>query len=150
MVIRVKKDGFTLVELLGIIVILAILMTLLIPMVNRSSTGAKKKTYETKVKMIEDAAVLYGQDNYRKIIDNAKKALPGYSSETKNDVTYYIQTIKVTDLVPNYYTADNEETGKMIADPRNNNNYLDICNIEVKINPNSRKVSASYKLGDSC
>lgn len=140
-----SKKGFTLVELLGVIIILAILMVLLMPIVNNSSSSVRKKTYETKMDLIEDAAVIYGQDNYRSIIDNANRELTGYSTETKDGVTYHIQTIRVKDLIPEYYTADNETETNMVVDPRSNTQFLDEYIIEIRINPNTRKVKAKVQ-----
>ena len=44
-----KKRGFTLVEIIGVILIIAILLIIVIPIVNNSSQKGKEKLYETKV-----------------------------------------------------------------------------------------------------
>lgn len=139
------KKGFTLVELLGVIVILAILMVLLVPNVTKTSQGARNKAYSTKMDLIEDSAITFGQDNYRKIIDNADKGTTGYSKEVKDGVTYRIQTLMIKDLVPDYVTADSDSSKGLIEDPRENGKYLDEYVIEIRINPNTRKVTAKVQ-----
>lgn len=65
-----RKKGFTLVELLAVIVIMSILMTVAIPSVILISNKMKKNMYCTKVETVEKAAQLYGQDNIDTIQNN--------------------------------------------------------------------------------
>ena len=66
------KKGFTLVELLAVIVVLGLLMTIAIPAVLTVSNNVKKKSYETKIEMIENTAVSYGENNLK---EHFKKAI---------------------------------------------------------------------------
>ena len=61
--INLKKNGFTLVELLAVIVILALLLTIAVPSVIQISNRIKKNMYCSKIEDLESAAKLYGNDN---------------------------------------------------------------------------------------
>ena len=65
-----NKKGFTLVEVLSVIILLGLLMSLAGVGVIRAQTKAREKTLATKVKNIENAAVLYGQ-NHRNEFDTS-------------------------------------------------------------------------------
>ena len=58
-----NKKGFTLVELLAVIAILAIVITIGLISVTRVRENALKKVVDTKIEQIEQAAILYGQEN---------------------------------------------------------------------------------------
>ena len=58
-----KKNGFTLVELLAVIIILTLVITIAFVSVTRIREESLKKVVETKKDQIEQAAILYGQDN---------------------------------------------------------------------------------------
>ena len=141
-----KDRGFTLVELIAVIVVLAILIVLVAPSLLDSSRGAREKTYQTKIVNIETAAVLYGQDNYRKIIDNANKGEDSaYGKESTEDIIFRTMTIQVKDLVPNYLSKDTfDDNPYFVQDPRDTSKYLDEKTVTIKINPNTRKVTAKY------
>ncbi len=139
-----KKNGFTIVEVLAVIIILALIMILVVPNILSSSTATKQKAYETKIFLIEDAAIMYGQDHYREIVDNANDGVEGYSKESTDDIIYRTYTLKVKDLIPDYLESDNDNGEGLVTDPRDNLNYLDENEIVIKINTNTRKVTAKY------
>lgn len=140
-----NKKGFTLVELLAVIVILGIIIVVVAPSLLDTSKGARKKTYETKIANIETAAVLFGQDNYRKIINGANDGTDGYALESTEDVIFRTMTISVKDLVPNYLSKDTgEDSEYFVQDPRDNSDFLDDYTITIRINPNTRKVTAKF------
>ncbi len=58
-----KKNGFTLVELLAVIVLIALLLVIAVPNALKMSSRVKEKAYDTKVDLIEQAAKNYGQSN---------------------------------------------------------------------------------------
>ena len=51
-----KKNGFTLVELLAVIVILAIILVIAVPKISDTINNAKKGSMASSVKMIAAAA----------------------------------------------------------------------------------------------
>lgn len=58
-----NNRGFTLVEIISVIVLLGLIIGIAVPSVMTASTNVKKKTLQTKIDNIEQAAVLYGQNN---------------------------------------------------------------------------------------
>lgn len=58
-----NNRGFTLVEIISVIVLLGLIIGIAVPAVTFASANIKKKTLQTKVDNIEQAAILYGQNN---------------------------------------------------------------------------------------
>ena len=58
-----KKDGFTLVELLAVIAIIAILSVIIIPSIVTVNQNINTRLYSQKVENIESAAELYASNN---------------------------------------------------------------------------------------
>ncbi len=129
---NMKKNGFTIVEILAVIVVLAAVMALVIPNLTESSSKAKNKLYDTKISMIEKAAILYAQDNYNLLVGN------------DTNITI-IRTINSDDLITTgYYVADKEtDTDNKIIDPRTNQELN--VDIEITINTINKKITAKVK-----
>ena len=62
-----NKNGFTLVEIIAVIALLGLVMIIFMPNILDGGKNAKIKTLESKIKNIEKAAVLYGQESENKI-----------------------------------------------------------------------------------
>ena len=58
-----KRDGFTLVEMLAVIVLIALLAGIAIGTYTRVNESAKKKTLETKIAEIKTAAEKWAREN---------------------------------------------------------------------------------------
>jgi len=69
-----NKKGFTLVEVLSVIILLGLLVGIAVPNIMKSSNKAKERTLSTKIKNIEKAAVLYGQDNRNSFTKDTTKS----------------------------------------------------------------------------
>ncbi len=82
-----NKKGFTLVELLAVIVILGVLTAIAVPSVLGISKKIKTDMYESKIKTIEVAAELWADDH-------------------KSDCLSQINTLQVGQLIPDYLKAD--------------------------------------------
>lgn len=80
-----NKKGFTLVELLGVIVILSILVLISIPIINSIVNDSKKQIKETNVITILDAAYSWAMD------DELNIELPENENES---ITVTLDTIK--------------------------------------------------------
>lgn len=82
-----KEGGFTLVELLGVIVILAIIVAISIPLIGNVVDNAKTDTEKSQKELVIDAAQLY-------YIQNEEEAGP-VDVETLKDKGYLEKNIKV-------------------------------------------------------
>jgi len=111
-----KKKGFTLVELLGVIVLLSLLVMLVIPSIVGSLKKQGNKTDELMLDMIEKAASSYIEDD-GSFID-------------KNGNSY---CITISELVDKEYLKDNVEyEGKDITNSKSIQvNYSDGVNFEL-------------------
>ena len=109
------RNGFTLVELIAVIVVLAILLTLGIGVYNRVFENQQQRAYENKVSMIELSAVKWASE-----------------SNLSRPTTITVQKL----IDDTYYQADryDEDTDEYIVeDPRDNSSLL--CNtIDIVIN----------------
>lgn len=133
-----NKKGFTLVELLAVLVLISLLMGLAIPGINKISSNMKKKSYNQKVKLIESAAVLWGQDN--------KTRLQTESNCIKDENNQFLPCCRITVnnlLTENYLDSDNN-SGKVI-NPETNK---DMKACEVRVYKQNKRVYA--KIGENC
>lgn len=125
-----NKKGFTLIELLCVIVLIGLILGIATTGVIRAGKKAKEKTLATKVKNIEKAAIVYGQDHRENFVDSNS----GYCTGIPN-CKYYSSVIKVEDLLANdddngpYINADTDE-GK-ILNPTDDNKSMNDCKIQI-------------------
>lgn len=66
-----NKKGFTLVELLGVIIILGLVITISFTSINAVKKNSLENLVETKKNAIVQAAILYGQDNPNVLVENS-------------------------------------------------------------------------------
>lgn len=139
---NMKNKGFTIVELLAVIVILGIIMGFSIYSISGSSSAAKQKSYETKKHMIENAAVMYAQDNYRSIINDVTS-----KTEERDGITFVKTNITVDNLLINeeYLQSDTNQADGKVSDPRDNSKFLDECPINIEINTKTKKIIAELE-----
>lgn len=94
-----KKNGYTLMELLAVLVLLGIIMGLAIPNALKLGSKVKKKSYDSKIELIEKAAESYGVSNLE-LVKQGKSPIDGknytctfsYSSDEVSNVDFLEQT----------------------------------------------------------
>lgn len=88
-----NKKGFTLVEVLAVLVILSLLLILTIPSIRDALTNGKNKINEINKKQIEDAAkIIVDEVIYCNMTDIAKDAL---KDETSDEISCSIAKTKL-------------------------------------------------------
>lgn len=125
-----NKKGFTLIELLSVIVLIGLILGIATTGVIRGQKKAKEKTLATKVKNIEKAAILYGQ-NHR---ENFVSYTSGYC-ESIDNCKYYNGIITASTLLDEdngngpYINADDEDSH--IKNPVDETKYMNDCEIQI-------------------
>ena len=80
-----KKKGFTLIELLAVIAILAIVITIALISVTRIRENALLEVVDTKKDQIEQAAILYGQENPNELTSDTSNGCTNTTFTTRNE-----------------------------------------------------------------
>ena len=111
-----NKDGFTLIELIAVLVILSLVLIMAVPSVNRLLYKNKVKSYNTKLNVILKQAKQYARDDESFI----------YGSTSMYD-RYVCNTITVGELRQAGYLEELAEDGEKttIKDPRTNKSMED-------------------------
>ncbi|MBQ8681748.1 MAG: prepilin-type N-terminal cleavage/methylation domain-containing protein [Bacilli bacterium] len=92
-----NRKGFTLVELLAVLVILVAIMGIAIPTISSSLERTKNKQNEARYKVIESAAELYVTDHKNVIYNNLG-----------TNTTCYIQVGDLSDYLSNEEMEDSD------------------------------------------
>lgn len=89
-----KKNGFTLVELLAVVIILGIITTFALPNILNITKAQKIKACESKLNSLESAAKLYLQDHEDDYYDGKLNSIypsslktAGYADDITNPIT---------------------------------------------------------------
>lgn len=141
-----NNKGFTLVEIISVIALLALVVIISVPAIGKTSENIKKKTLQTKIENIEQAAILYGQDHREnfttdvtKVNDCLEKYCKYEDGSNIENCECYKDVITVNTLIdPNgdskyddkYLEPDDEETGN-ISNSVNEAESLNECEIQI-------------------
>lgn len=122
-----NKKGFTIIELLGVIVIMAALLAIAVPAVLAIAERMKTNMYCTKLEVLENDARIYGEDNKGYLVDVGSDT---YEKVKSYDTYSYITVGKL--LEKGYIKSDDIEIddGKVV-DPRDNSESLNDYVIKV-------------------
>jgi prepilin-type N-terminal cleavage/methylation domain-containing protein len=108
----VKKEGFTLIELLVVIAIIALLLSVLLPALNRVKEAGKRAHCLFNVKSLATAWVLYVQENDGRFPraltsdDGWIRAIPGYLFNPEEAPALQIEALEKGLLFPYVNTPD--------------------------------------------
>lgn len=129
-----NKKGFTLVELLVTVTILALIMIIAIPSIQGISKKIKTKMLETKISEAKESFLLWAQDNKNCIFkdDNTNCMIDKDNCTTSENVITCSATMGV--LAANSLIDYDDENAKYIMNPVDN---TDMSETEIKITYNT-------------
>lgn len=110
-----NKKGFTLIELLSVIVLIGLLIGIGVPGVYKISDNMKKKSLDTKIELIEQAGILWGQEN-KSLLHSEKCDIP----EVGDDIA--CKKVKIIDLIDEDY-MDGDNHTKSLKNPVNDKDF---------------------------
>ena len=133
-----NKKGFTLVELLAVIVIIGILSIMVIPNVIKTRNDYLEKTFESRLKLINNAALDWASENLVNVPSNVTNEYNGQkvfdSNCTKTCPTCGYITVGF--LIENNYLSGSDENKTVMKNPLTNENL------------NNKKVCVRYNNND--
>jgi prepilin-type N-terminal cleavage/methylation domain-containing protein len=122
-----KKKGFTLVELLAVLVIIGIIVTIASGGIQVLINSIHKNMLETKIKTIQEGAIIYGQENRIDLTNEYTYNSKIYSKSNIVTIQYLIDNNYLNSKEQckdagglNYSCFTNNVTGQVM----NNNNVL--------------------------
>jgi len=131
------KKGFTIIEILTVIIIISIFTVISVPLIGNARKGAKQKVYETKINNSEVAAIVYAQENVLDIQNKTDSNCINYTeNETDNTISCDIQ---ISYLVANNYLVSENGDYK---DPRDNSSLMDKY-IKIVVDKSTSNITAT-------
>ena len=128
-----NKKGFTLVEVLAVVVILSIILSMATFGVMNIRRNSLQKLVDTKISNLESSAILYGQENQDELIEKCNV----------DEVNYdFCKFVNVKYLIDNDYYTTNEVNSENKKDLINNvTNKSMLCD-EIQIYKKNNRVYA--------
>ena len=128
-----SKKGFTLVEVLAVVVILSIILSMATFGVMNIRRNSLQKLVDTKISNLESSAILYGQENQDELVEKCNVDEVSYDFCKKVNVKY---------LIDNDYYTTNEVNSENMKDLINNvTNKSMLCD-EIQIYKKNNRVYA--------
>ena len=145
---NLNNKGFTLVEVLAVVVIMSILVAIMVPSVNNLIDKNKETNYQSLKDGIIHATKVYLSDNRYDI-----KIEKSCSSDTEEiNVTHIKDEVLTDSKLPIKWLVDNKDLSTNsngdITNPKNSEEVLDLTNSYVLIKYQCRNKDYKYTLED--
>lgn len=118
-----SKNGFTLIEILAVIIIIGVVSLITMPVVQRNITKSRQQAYNNQIDNIVKAAKDWSSENLRNLPENNNEKL-NISLEMLMSLGYLEDNL-VDPLTDKYFSPDT-----VITIEKNNNNYRYKVNVE--------------------
>ena len=106
------KKGFTLVEVIAAIALMAILAILVTPSIIRIRQDVLSRTYESRLELINSAALNWGGDNLDQVPVNITSDYSG-----SRDCTSECICLTVQELIDSDYLPGSDDDGRTMKNP---------------------------------
>ena len=130
------KNGFTLVEILAVIVLISLILGLGIPSVIKLSKNMNKRASKTKIELVEEAALLWGNNN-KSLLRKNKCNIEGSN--------YDCYKVSIKSLIENEYLNSEKAEEIYYLSPTDN---IDISHNCVYVYKKNNRVYAKYSETD--
>jgi len=116
------KKGFTLVEVLAVIVVLSIIAVIIFPKINNSTSKAKDKAYDVQIKALKEAAQKY-------IVTKNTSALPTDPNTVSciSFSTLMVEGIIETDIITDPRDSSKRIEGYIVVNSNSEYSYNEVC-----------------------
>lgn len=147
-----KNKGFTLVELLAVLVLISLVLVIAIPGIFKMRDKMNEKALDAKVKTIESAAIMHVQNN-----SNKYKSYFRYPCETKgqycecdeNNKCKYTFVINIKDLIDSGdLKPDSQDPNATcsITNPLDKKECMDCLDINITLDADYKTTTAKMDL----
>lgn len=130
-----KKNGFTLIEILAVIVILGIIASIVALNVVKVKNDSMKELLVTKKQNLEAAAIVYGQENQDELESNC---------ELDNEKYTFCKLVTVRELIENKFFESTETNDEGKVDLFNNVTNESMMNDKLMIYRKNNSIYAKY------
>lgn len=145
-----KNKGFTLVELLAVLVLISLVLVIAVPGIFKMRDRMNEKALNAKIESIESAAIMHVQNN-----SNKYKSCFGTCTANSehctctNNACNYTFVINIKDLIDSgdlKKETNDEESDCSIINPLDKTMCMDCLDINITLNSNYKTVTASLDL----
>lgn len=152
-----KNKGFTLVELLAVLVLISLVMVIAIPGIFKMRDRMNEKTLNAKIESIESAAIMHVQNNSNKYKSYFGECTTnGTHCECTNNKCKYKFVINIKDLIKSgdlkKETKDEEtieENSCSIYNPKDKTMCMDCLDINITLDATYKTATASLDLNSA-
>lgn len=145
-----KNKGFTLVELLSVVVLISLIMVIVVPQVQKVSNNSKVKLCNTKMELVVNALDIWGTNNRNcfsqsggcKVLDNCKT--------NGNIITCNTTFGKLASNNIISYDEGTDVINPIYEEIESNKRLLNNTTIQVKYNTNNKTATTSIDTDNIC
>ena len=140
-----SKRGFTIIEIISVLVIITLIATMAIAGISGAKSRINNKAYNSKIKLIEQAAAQYAKENSEKFKEEFGECTKtsGNCDCTGDECVYKFNTT-VEELIELGYYDSELSKECLVENPKESNKCFDKEPIEIIIDADSEGIEAHF------